>query len=323
MTTTDGGTPRLIADIGGTNARFALVGAGGEPWAVRVLRCKDYPDPVAAVEAYLGGAAVPARPRRGAFAVASPITGDRVAMTNHPWTFSIEDAGRRMGLDAFTVINDFTAVALAIPRLGPGDRFRVGGGEPAPNTPIAVLGAGTGLGVSALVPAGETWLPLTTEGGHVTMAAATDRESAVLELMRRSLGHISAERVISGPGLVNLYRFLSELDGRAPDPSITPDAVTERALGESDPDAAEALEMFCAMLGTVAADLVLSLGARGGVYIAGGIVPKLGDAFADSGFRRRFEDKGRFSGYLAPVPAYVITHELPAFLGLGELARTL
>ncbi len=314
-----GGTAeiRVIADIGGTNARFALTDAAGRAGEARILRCADYSDPVAAAEAFLGETAAASRPKRGVFAVASPVTGDRVSMTNHPWSFSVEDVRRRLSLDALRVINDFAAIALAIPHLGGDDRYQLGGGEPAPGTPVAVLGPGTGLGVSALVPAAGGWAPLATEGGHITMAAFDEREAAVLALLRRDHGHVSAERVISGPGLVNLYRSLSALEGLRADPAATPDEVSGRAADGTCPAAAEALEMFCAMLGTVASDLALSLGARGGVYIAGGIVPKLGPAFAASGFRRRFEDKGRFAAYLAAIPVFVITHPLPAFVGLG------
>jgi len=310
----------VIADIGGTNARFALIDAAGRTGEARIYKCADYPDPVAAAEAFLSETTPASRPRRGAFAVASPLTGNQVTMTNHPWSFSIDDVRRRLGLYALRVINDFAAIALAIPHLGEDDRYRVGGDEPVRDAPIAVLGPGTGLGVSPLVPTAEGWMPLATEGGHVTMAAFDEREAAVLAHLRRTHDHVSAERVISGPGLVNLYHSLCALEGLRADPAATPDEVSRLAADGTCPVAAEALEMFCAMLGTVASDLALSLGALGGVYIAGGIVPKLGPAFAASGFRRRFEDKGRFAAYLAAIPVFVITHPLPAFVGLGAVA---
>ncbi|HJN24067.1 MAG TPA: glucokinase [Rhodospirillales bacterium] len=311
----------LIADIGGTNVRFALSQAGGPARQVKVLSCENFPGPAAAARAYLEeiGKTGPAAPNHGAFAVASPITGDRVKVTNHPWSFSIAAMRRSLGLTNLQVINDFTAIALSVPRLTAADRLKVGGGEAAPDAPIAVLGPGTGLGVSGLLPTNTGWTPLETEGGHVTMAAANDREQAVLAILRQSFGHISAERVISGPGLCNLYVAICRLDGLDLAAEPIPDLVTERGLDGSCPIAAEALAMFSAMLGTIAADLALSLGALGGVYVAGGIVPKLGEAFATSPFRRRFEDKGRFSGYLAAIPTFVITHELPAFIGLSEI----
>ena len=310
---------RLLADIGGTNARFALQSGTTRPRAVRVLKTRDFPDLATAVESYLaaeiGGTGTP---RRAAFAVASPVLGDSVEMTNNSWSFSIAALGRRLKLDELRVINDFAAVARAVPALGAGDILGIGGGSPIEGAPIAVLGPGTGLGVSALVPAGGDWIPLATEGGHVTLAAADEREDTVIATMRRSFGHVSAERALSGAGLLNLYAALAALEA-APLEKLEPDQVTERGLAGTDPLCFEAISMFCAMLGTVAGNLALSLGALGGVYIGGGIVPKLGTFFAESTFRARFEDKGRFRDYTAAIPTTVITRELPAFLGLAAL----
>ncbi len=239
-------------------------------------------------------------------------------MTNHPWTFFIDDVRRDLGLEKLDVINDFVAIALSVPRLGDGGRRWLGGGEALPGAPIAVLGPGTGLGVSGLVPSAEGWLPLATEGGHVALAAMTAREEEVIGVLRRKFGHASAERAVSGPGLVNLYDALAELEGiKAASPS--PASVTERALAGNCRRSREALALFTAFLGTVASNLALSLGARGGVYMAGGILPKLADAFDEKSFRARFEDKGRFSDYLAAIPTYLITHQHPAFLGLAGM----
>lgn len=318
--TSDPSLPGLIADIGGTNARFALSLPGQEAQSARVLACAAYRGPAEAAAAYLDQIHPAERPRRAAFAVASPITGDVVDMTNHPWTFSIAETRNSLGLDSLKVVNDFTAVALSIPRLGDADHVAVGGGKAVPGAPIAVIGPGTGLGVSALVPAGSQWTALATEGGHVTMAAFTEREADVLERLRRDFDHVSAERVISGPGLVNLYNALSQLSRRKPE-ALTPDIISERGLSRSCPVCAEALDMFFAMLGTVSGNLALSLGARGGVYIAGGIIPRMIGAFTASAFRRRFEDKGRFNDYLGAIPVQVITHPYPAFLGLAGLVE--
>lgn len=313
----DDARPGLIADIGGTHARFALCDADGAVRKPLVLACRDFPDLASAARDYLAQVA-PAQPTRGAFAVASPVLGDTITMTNHPWSFAIETVRRDLGLEDLKVLNDFAAMALAVPHLEPGDRVPVGGGAAVAGTPVAVLGPGTGLGVSALVPSADGWVPLATEGGHATLAAATAREDAVIAVLRRD-GHVSAEDTLSGSGLVNLYKALSELESETPDGGVRPSEVTRRALDGTCARCAEALEMFCAMLGTVAANLALSLGARGGVYIAGGIVPKLGDAFQASGFRQRFEDKGRFSDYMAAIPTFVVTHPLPAFVGLSHL----
>lgn len=311
----------LIADIGGTNARFALVEPGQEPRHALVLRCADFAGPEAAAEAYIARIAPGTRPSRAAFAIAGPVTGDMVAMTNHPWRFSIDAARSRLGVHSLRVVNDFTAVALAVPLLQPEHKVAVGGGAPAAGTPIAALGPGTGLGVSALVPHGAAWEALATEGGHATMPAADEREDAVLSWLRGLYGHVSAERVLSGPGLVNLYSALAELAGREPE-ALTPAAVSGRALDGSCPLCREALDMFFAMLGTVAGNLALSLGARQGVYIAGGIVPRMIDALQRSRFRARFEAKGRFDDYMAAIPVWVVTHPYPAFAGLAGVVQT-
>ncbi len=312
--------PGLIADIGGTNVRFALVDDEGAISQVTPLRCADYPTLVDACQTYLAGVALGSRPRHAALAVASPILGDHIRMTNHPWEFSIAETRQVLDLETLDVINDFIAVALGIPHLAGPDLLRVGGGDPDPHATIGVLGAGTGLGVSGLVriPGGGR-VPLSSEGGHVTLAAFDDREAAILAAVRRRFGHVSAERVLSGPGLVNLYNAVAEVRGLSADPEISPPECTDRALRGTCPISAEALDLFFVMLGTVAADLALTIDARGGIYIGGGIVPRMAEAFSRSSFRARFEDKGRFGTYLAAIPTFVIVRSLPAFAGLAAL----
>ncbi|HWB49587.1 MAG TPA: glucokinase [Stellaceae bacterium] len=314
MTPAKASTTWLVGDIGGTNARFGLVSPAGELLHSRVLADADYPGIGEAVEAYLADRDGLPRPRRGAIAIASPVAGDEVRMTNHPWAFSISALQARLGFQRLDVINDFTAQALALPHLKDGDKVKVGAGEALSGYPIGVLGPGSGLGVSGLIPSGKRWLPLTGEGGHATMPPLTDRESAVLGAMRRHFDHVSAERVLSGPGLVNLYNSLAEVDG-VPARQYTAAQITDADTARGDALCGEATAMFCAMLGTVAGNLALTLGAKGGVYIGGGIVPRLGERFAASEFRQRFAAKGRFQAYLAAVPTYVVTHPLPAFLG--------
>ncbi len=311
-----GNAPTLLADIGGTNARFALGEKDGTIHAIKSLVCRDYASPADAAQNYLDALPLAARPKRAAFALASPVSGDDVDMTNHPWAFSIEKTRMELGLDRLEALNDFTAVALCIPHLTGRDVLQIGRGEAVANAPIAVLGPGTGLGVSALIPAGGDWFPLASEGGHATMAAVTAREQKILETLRDTFGHVSGERVLSGPGLVNLHDAISHLNGSGPPAPATPAEIADRALCATCPVCKETLDVFFEMLGTTASNLALSLGARGGVFIAGGIVPKLADAFSNSGFRRRFEDKGRFKDYLSAIPTFVITHEFPAFLGL-------
>lgn len=312
--------PRLLADIGGTNARFALQpGEGdGAPEAVQVLATADYADMASAARAYLSMASPSEPPRLAAFAVAAPVAGERIELTNSAWSFSTPELKDALELDAVHVVNDFVAVALSVMKLGPNDARKIGGGTGIPATPIAVLGPGTGLGVSGLVPTESGWMPLATEGGHVTLPATTDREDAVIARLRETFGHVSAERAISGPGLVNLYTALAELGGSESE-RLTPEEITRRAVDNLCPICAEAWTLFCALLGTVAGNLALSAGARGGVFIAGGIVPDVIDAFASSPFRDRFEDKGRFRPYMEAIPTYVMTRDMPALLGLAAV----
>ena len=310
----------LLGDIGATNARFALVRADGSISNARVYALDDYASLSEVLDAYLREERPPARPTRAALAVASPITSDEVALTNHPWEFSIAALSKHFGFKQLHVVNDFAATALAVPNLAEGDRRQIGSGKPAKNAPVGVIGPGTGLGVGALIPAPNDAVPLAGEGGHVTMAPADAQESAILDLMRRRYDHVSAERVLSGPGLVNLYNALCEL-ADAPAASFAPAQITNPRIWNEDPRTREATMIFCAMLGTVAGNLALTLGARGGVYIAGGIVPDLGTFFAETEFRKRFEDKGRMRGYLAPIPTYVITRPLPALIGAAALLR--
>ena len=313
----------LVGDVGGTWARFGLVGRDGAFQRAAVRACAEYAGLAEALEAYLDDTAEGVRPRRAAVSVAGPVTGDRVNLTNHPWSFSVEAVRRRLGFDTFAVVNDFSAVARGVPHLGAADRRQIGGGRPASGAAVAVLGPGTGLGVSGLVPAdGGGWAVVEGEGGHATMAATGRREARVLAEVAREFGHVSAERVLSGPGLVHLHRALRRLDGEDPDgPDPTAEEIVAEGAGGRSPRSGEALDLAADLLGTFAADAALTLGARGGVYVGGGLVPRYADRFARSGFRRRFEDKGRFSEYLAAIPTYLIVHELPAFLGLASLVR--
>jgi len=308
---------RLLADIGGTSARFALQRAGSAPGRAQSLAVADFPDIEAAIAAFLSGRGR-GTPDSLALAVAGPIAGGRAALTNAPWNFDAKALRRRLGLKRVEIVNDFAALACALPRLSRRDLVKIGGGRAANDTPRLVIGPGTGLGIAALVPAAGGNVPVSGEGGHATLAAANERETAVLGVLRRRFGHVSAERAVSGPGLVNLFSAICELEG-VPAPRATPEGISRRALEGSSAFCAEALALFCAMLGTVAADAALTFGARGGVYIGGGIVPGLGEGFPADVFRRRFESKGRFSAYLAAIPTFVIVREGAALLGLAAL----
>jgi glucokinase len=312
--------PSLVADVGGTNIRLALVQDGATLEKTTSLSCADYPDLASAMRLYLEDAGLSAPPSHAAIAVASPIAGDHVELTNNGWEFSITELQAELSLTSLSVINDFTALALAVPRLTGEDLLKIGGGAAVQNAPIAVIGPGTGLGVSGLFPSGDNWIVLASEGGHATLAPCNPREWEVTAELARRFGHVSFERAVSGPGLVNLHTALATLDG-APGGSRTPDQITEAGLHGTDALCVEALDMFCDMLGTAAGNLALTLGSLGGVYIGGGIAPRLGKHLAKSQFRARFEDKGRFRGYMESIPSYIITRDNPALIGLVQQLR--
>ena len=308
----------LLADVGGTNARFALLRPGhSTPTDLALLRCDDHASLLDATRSYLAQHASEA-PRWGAIGIATPVLGDLVSMTNHPWSFSIRELQAALALQRLVVINDFTALALALPLLQAHQLHAVGPGRARAGSPKAVLGPGTGLGVSALIPHGDVFVPLAGEGGHVTLSASSDAEDAVIAVLRRRFGHASAERALSGPGLVNLYLACCNIAGRTPE-ALEPDQVSALALRDADPMCRRAVDMFLALLGSTAANLALTLGALGGVYIGGGIVPRLVPLLDASPFRARFEAKGRYASYLREIPTWVITSEFPpALLGVAR-----
>ena len=317
--------PRLIADIGGTNARFALETAPQQFAHIEVLPCADYDTVADAAKEYLRRAGSPAV-RHAAIAIANPIVGDWVQMTNHHWAFSIETTRQALRLDTLLLLNDFTAQALAITRAAPEDLVQIGGTEPVPAMPKAVIGPGTGLGVSGLIPAPDgSYISLAGEGGHTSFPPFDDTEAAVWQFAKQRYGHVSAERFLSGAGLVLIYEALAVREGRQPE-KLTPVAISERALDGTSPLYRLTLDIFCAMLGTVASNLALTLGARGGVYLCGGIIPRFIEYFKTSPFRSRFESKGRFDAYLAAIPVYVVQSRFPGIVGAavaldGHLAQ--
>lgn len=327
---------QLVGDIGGTNARFALLDDAGQPTATRTLRTDDFPTLAAALNTYLAEQDIEGV-KEAAIAVATPVVADAVKLTNNHWSFSIETTRKAMGLEKLHVINDFTALALSVPHLPATDLVKVGGGKSVNHHAIAVIGPGTGLGVSGLVPCGDHWNALQGEGGHVSLGVRTQREFAVYEQLMNRFRHVSAERFLSGPGLVNIVNALRELDG-LPARDFSPAEISEFGMHDflarqtpSEPDSdsivssverkscEEALHIFCSLLGSCAGNLVLTLGAEGGVYIGGGIVPRLGEFFVQSEFRREFEAKGRMQAYLETIPSYVIHSPYPALVGAAQL----
>jgi glucokinase len=314
------GTPCLIADIGGTNVRFALQPVGGAPANVHTLRGDDHETFEDLLEA-MWEEADPANPPKAAvLAVACPPGAEQVRFTNRDWQFGKTALRKRFGLDRLVVINDFEALALALPHLGHDDTIVIGGGTRAEDAAMAVLGPGTGLGVAALLPAGDRagarWHPVAGEGGHVTLPARTALEREVIDVMGRDLAHVSAERALSGPGVAALHDAVRNIEGLAAR-HLAPADVVE-AAGDGDAPARVALDLFAGFLGTVASDTALTFGARGGLFLAGGVIPRMGTLFAAELFRARFEDKGRFSTYCAAIPTRLITHEQAALLGVAR-----
>jgi glucokinase len=308
---------RLLADIGGTNARFALQQAGSQGFAdIEVLACGDYPAIEDAVRAYLERAAARGLAtdgvRHAAIAIANPVEGDEVSMTNHCWSFSIQALKSALTLETLLVVNDFAALAMSLPHLQAGQRERIGGGVEQAGKPIGLIGPGTGLGVSGVIPCGGRWMALAGEGGHASFAPVTKQEMKILQALWEEFGHVSAERLLSGMGLELIHRALAGQRLSAPE-------ITSRALDGSSIACRETVETFCAVLGSVAGNVALTLGATGGMYIGGGIVPRLGALFTGSRFRERFEGKGRLSGYLARIPTWLITEEYPALRGVAAM----
>lgn len=315
--------PWLVADIGGSNARFGLIlKPGAQAQEVKTIPVISHADPVKAVHAYLNevaatqGAGFQA-PRKAAFAVATAVAGDKIEFTNSHWSFSKSAVQAELGLDTLLVLNDFEALALSLPRLSaaqlrPHDRL------PEARGTLAVIGPGTGLGVAGVIDTPMGWIALPGEGGHTTLAAGNDFESALLAQIRLTYPHVSAERLLSGIGLPVLHAAVATLMGVAGETAgttLSTEVIVERCLNGSDPICCQTIDVFCALLGSFAGNVALTLGARGGVYIGGGIVPRLGERFFSSAFRERFEAKGRFHDYLKNIPSALITDTLAALTG--------
>ncbi len=317
--------PRLLADIGGTHARLAWQECRGAPLrAVQVLSCADHAGLAEAVAHWLKTHDLPA-PGKAALALACPVGSDHVQLTNNPWSFSIQALKARLGLEQLAVVNDFKALALALPVLDPAHLLSMGGDPQKPfarREPVALLGAGTGLGVSGLLPNQHGgWTALSGEGGHISLAVHDDAQSRVWSVLRERHGHVSAEQVLSGQGIVNIHASLQCLaTGHWPSQELSPAQVSALALEKQDPMAVQTLELFCNWLGSTAGDLALTLGAVGGVFMGGGIAPRLKGFLQSSGFRSSFENKGRFSAYLSPIPVWLIDSPTsPALLGVATL----
>ncbi len=304
----------LAIDIGGTNIRLGLLETDSlRPSYIKTFKINQFVG-LAEVVALFLSSAPPHQIKQAAIDVATPVTQDTIKLTNHAWTFSIREIRAHFGFERLKVINDFTAMALSIPLLDANELKQVGGGTADPDGAIALLGAGTGLGVSGLIRSAAGWYPLSGEGGHVTLGARNPRELAIFAAFWEKYGHMSAERLLSGTGLEEFYQVICRLDDKVPE-SLQPADISARAIAKVCPACMETMNLFCEWFGIVAGNLTLSLGATGGVYIGGGIVPNLGDYFIHSSFRAAFETKGRFTSFMQKVPVYIIEADNPALRG--------
>lgn len=295
----------LVGDIGGTNARLALADLKTRAVSnIERFPCREFSSLEAVLRNYV--AALPRIPGRGCLAVAAPLRGETVRMTNLNWTFTADSLRAASGIEDLFLINDFEAQARALPHLAARDLHPLGGGQASPRMPKVVLGPGTGLGMAALVHGDEGWVPVATEGGHVGLAAQTDTEIAIFRRIADRHGRVSAERVIAGPGLEEVYRDLGEFRGYAGAAATIADIFAHASAG-TDPLACEVSDLFVEWLGRFAGDMALAYGAAGGVYIAGGIAPRILGLLDTGALRRSFCAKGRLSAFLEEIPLQVVT----------------
>lgn len=318
--------PKLLGDIGGTNVRLALqLEPEGAIVYIRTYALADFVGAEVAIRHYLADVGADASgqagvlyPRSACLGMACPVLGDHIQMINAPWSFSTEALRQALGLRSLRILNDFTALALSLPALSASELVRIGGDAPMPGMTMGLIGAGTGLGVSALLPGRDgVWVPMAGEGGHVSLPPSNEAEDRLLHVLWQRHAHVSAERVLSGSGLVLLYEAHAEMASQKAEP-LTPAEVNRRGLTGECPLCEAALHSFCLFMGTIAANLAVTVGAQGGLYIGGGIVPKLGDFFVRSGFRERFDAKGRYSDYMRRIPVFVIHAEYQALLGASR-----
>ncbi len=308
----------LLADIGGTNARFAVF-QDGVLSDVKHMKVSEYPQFADALDAFIQDRAARNPMRRTILGVAGVVEHERCILTNNPWIVDADELRTRFGFSKIHIVNDFEALTWSLPHLTSKDLRIIGGQKPNATAPMVVVGPGTGLGVAAYVHGERGDFVLRSEGGHTSLPSNSAREDAIIAKLRQQFGHVSAERVLSGPGLENLYRVIASLEFQTV-PQCTAAEITEAALKNRCAISQTALDTFCGLLGSVAGNFALSFGAQGGVYIAGGIAPQLRDYLPQSQFRSRFEAKGRLASYLKPIPTYLILHDDPAFVGLQFLA---
>ena len=316
-------TPVLVGDIGGTNARFALARRESNHQGIRLDQIKTFPtndhDSLqSAALVYLNeltgkGARIEPRPRMASIAVAGPVVSDQVSMTNCPWSFCRLSLADDLGMEQVAVLNDFEAIACALPYFRADTLHQIGAGTIQPRGNKLVLGPGTGIGIAALTAVADGWKVLTSEGGHVGFAPTDELEREVLSMVNRQYPRVSVERLISGQGFSTLYQAVAMIKGKFVD-VLTPQQITQQALDDPDGDCGQIVGMFCGILGSFAGDMAVTFNATGGVYLAGGILPRIQEFFIKSRFRERFEDKGRLK-YVKEIPTMQILEPQPALVG--------
>jgi len=310
-------SPTLVADIGGTNGRFAIAD-GKSLQEFKVLPCAEYPTLGDMIKDYLGSLEIEA-PKAAAIAVATYVAGDEVSFTNLPWVFSVKSVAKECGFSHFKIINDFTAISVAVPTLQNDQLIQVGGSENVEDEGAkAIIGPGTGLGVSGLFSHNGTWVPVQGQGGHVLWGPANAFEQELFAYMNKQHQPVSAENLLCGRGLKLLYESVCSVKSEEIKDFSIPEVVTFGTEGKDD-NCAQAVALFCTVLGRVAGDLALTLGARSGLYVGGGVVSHFTDFLIESDlFRKGFEDKGRMSEYMLDIPAYIITEKKIGLIGANE-----
>lgn len=311
-------TTFLVGDIGGTNARFALV-RDGVLGPIETLPVDEFAGIAEAIEAFLARYHAGARASRAILAIASPIVGEHCLIINSGWIVDARRLRETFGFAAVRLVNDFEAIGWSIPLLKTEDVVQLGTGRREASAPAVVFGPGTGLGLACFVPGPGDPVVIGSEGGHATIASSSLREDVIIARLREKFTHVSIERVLSGAGIENLYDTLAEID-QACVPTRSAAEITRAAVEGNCAVCRGAVDLFCAFLGGVGGNLALTFAARGGVYIAGGIVPRIADIVARSAFRERFVAKGRFHDYLESIATFMIVHPNPAFVGLSFLA---
>lgn len=304
----------IVADIGGTNLRIGITSQTGEISGLSIYQCHDHPSLEEIIIDFIEKNSLSDKKINACLAIACPVDNDLIAMTNLPWKFTKSELKNTLGLNKLVMINDYTAIAHAIPRLADSQKVQIGGGTPVANKPISICGPGTGLGVGHLVPVNEQWNSISCEGGHVDFAPIDEQETEIFRHLLTKYSHVSYEQLLSGLGLEQIFEALINIR-KLELPHLEAKDITAKALNRECSVCEETLAQFCKILGSFAGNLGLTLGSFGGVYIAGGIVPRFIDYFQTSDFRKRFEEKGRLSTFNQNIPTYVITESQPGILG--------